>query len=75
MFGSRGLETETSWVGGVRKSYGTSGSARIDVLDMGAGVAYDYKFTINSPALTTRQTNHILDNGPRGLTAVIEVNP
>ncbi|MGL4108490.1 polymorphic toxin-type HINT domain-containing protein [Clostridium sp. LP20] len=76
MFGDRGLRTETTWLGGNAATYGTKGSARIDVLDTINNTAYDYKFTIRpGKGLSKRQTNKIFNNGPSYLQYVKEVNP
>lgn len=74
MFGDRGLRTETSWVNGKIKPYGTKGSVRIDVLDIANKTAYDYKFTIYpGQGLKQSQINKILDN--TSVKYVKEVNP
>lgn len=76
MFGDRGLRTETTWLGGNPATYGTKGSARIDVLDTINNTAYDYKFTIRpGRGLSQRQINKIFNNGPSYLQYVKEVNP
>jgi len=76
MFGSRGLETEVSYVGGVPKGYGTKGSVRLDVWDKNARVVYDYKFTTNpGKGLTTSQISKIVKEGPKSIAQILEVNP
>jgi RHS repeat-associated protein len=74
LFGSRGLETEVSFLNGVRVPYGTAGSVRLDVLEAGAQTAFDYKFVLNPPGLRTGQVTRILNNVP-GIQQVIEINP
>ncbi|MBK7774713.1 MAG: RHS repeat-associated core domain-containing protein [Sandaracinaceae bacterium] len=74
MFGDRGLRTEISFLGRVQVRYGTRGSARIDVLDELANIAYDFKFTIRPPGMSARQISHIQSQGPLGVR-VVEVNP
>jgi RHS repeat-associated protein len=75
IYGDRGLRTETTWLNHNQVSYGTKGAPRIDVHDVNANWAYDYKFTLNPPALKPAQTQRILNHGPRGLGGVTEVNP
>ena len=74
IYGSRGLQTEVSYSGGFPVKYGTSGSARVDVLDLANGVAYDYKFVLRPPGLKPAQINKILRNVP-GINKVVEINP
>jgi RHS repeat-associated protein len=74
LFGNRGLETEVSFLNGVRVPYGTAGSVRIDVLEAGAQSVFDYKFVLNPPGLRTGQVTRILNNVP-GIQHVIEINP
>lgn len=67
--------TESSWKNGsLAKHYGEKGSVRIDVLDVNAGVAYDYKFTVKPNSLTPAQIQKIKTHGPSGVS-VVEVNP
>ena len=80
VYGDRGLRTETSWKNHRQVSYGTKGSARIDVLDTANNCAYDYKFTINpGKGLGQRQVNKIRNNGPltngSRIRYVKEINP
>jgi hypothetical protein len=78
MFGSRGLQTETSWANRTPVSYGTKGSSRLDVLDTNSGVVFDYKFVMPSHfggGLRARQRNTIMANGPQNIIQVIEINP
>ena len=75
IYGDRGLRTETTWLRGRRETYGTAGSIRIDVLDVKANWAFDYKFTTRPPALAPAQINRIMTHGPPGLRGVTEVNP
>ncbi|WLQ13235.1 FG-GAP-like repeat-containing protein [Hahella aquimaris] len=74
MFGQRGLQTEVSYRGRAQTTYGRKGSVRLDVYDVAARIAYDYKFVTNPPGLSTRQINKITANALPG-TRVIEVNP
>jgi hypothetical protein len=73
-YGNRGLETEVSFLNNARVPYGTRGSVRLDVLDSGNGIVYDYKFVLNPPGLTQSQVNRITSNVP-GINSVIEINP
>ena len=73
IYGKRGIETEVSFLGGSRVPYGTPGSVRLDVLDNGVGIAYDYKFVLNPPGLTWGQTTRVLNNAP--VKQLIEINP
>ena len=75
IYGDRGLKTETTWLNGVQYPYGTKGAPRIDVLDVNANWAYDYKFTVTPPGLSPGQTQRIMTHGPAGLQGVLEVNP
>lgn len=75
IYGDRGLRTETTWLNHNQVTYGTKGASRIDVLDVNANRAYDYKFTINRPGLLPAQSQRIISHGPRGLGGVIEINP
>ncbi|MFD8079149.1 RHS repeat-associated core domain-containing protein [Streptomyces sp. NPDC059718] len=74
VFGNRGLETEVSFLNGVRVPHGTAGSVRVDVLDAANGTVYDYKFVLRPPGLRTGQINRILAHVP-GIRNVLEVNP
>jgi len=74
IYGQRGLVTESTWLNGAARKYGTAGAVRIDVLDTTARLAYDYKFTIRPPGLTPGRIQQILTHGPN-LNGVIEVNP
>jgi hypothetical protein len=72
----RGLETEGSWLAGRPAPYGTKGSARLDVWDPSSGTVYDYKFVGNpGQGLGATQVQKIMQNGPGGITSVVEVNP
>jgi hypothetical protein len=73
MFGYRGLETEVSYLNGLRVPYGTAGSVRLDVLEAASRSAYDYKFVLSPPGLRAGQVTRILQNAP--VTRVIEINP
>lgn len=74
LYGDRGLRGEISFMNRRVVPYGTKGSARIDVLDVNANIAYDYKFVVRPPGLSPRQVAKIQTHGPRGVT-VREVNP
>ena len=74
IYGDRGLKTEVSYKGRKQVTYGTSGSARIDVLDTNANASFDYKFVGNPPGLNSRQASRIQTEGPLGVT-VTEINP
>jgi len=74
LFGQRGLRTEVSFLNGGEVKYGRPGSVRIDVWNVAAKVAYDYKFVRQPPGLLPGQTQRIQAHGPPGIT-VIEVNP
>jgi hypothetical protein len=71
--GPRGLDTEVSYAGNVHVPYGFPGSARVDVLDLADGIAYDYKFVLRPPGLEHWQMDKIKNNVP-GIQ-VLEVNP
>ena len=72
MFGARGLLTEVSFLEGERVEYGTSGSARLDVMDVRTREIWDYKFGVRG--LTPAQRLKILNQGPAG-ALVAEVRP
>ena len=70
----RNCRTEVSFLNRQVERYGRPGSVRIDVWNVAAKVAYDYKFVRQPPGLLPGQTQRIQAHGPPGIT-VIEVNP
>jgi hypothetical protein len=58
MYGSRGLETEVSFLNGGAVPYGTAGSVRLNVFEVATGTAWDYKFTLN-PILSASRVQRI----------------
>lgn len=72
LFGSRGLVAEVSYLEGERVEYGTSGSARLDVMDIQTREVWDYKF--GARGLSPAQRLKILIQGPAG-ALVREVRP
>ena len=72
LFGSRGLVAEVSYLEGERVEYGTSGSARLDVMDVRTREVWDYKF--GARGLSPGQRLKILIQGPAG-ALVREVRP
>jgi hypothetical protein len=70
MYGNRGLVTESSWLNGNSVTYGTTGSVRLDVLDINSGAVWDYKFGVSG--VTPAQQLKIMTHGP-GVTSVTEV--
>lgn len=73
IYGSRGLQTETSWLGNAPAKYGTSGSTRLDVWEPATGTVFDYKF--GNAVLSPAQVNKITTQGPLGVQQVISVHP
>ena len=69
------LQTEQSFLGGRRVSYGTPGSSRPDVFDRTTGRVFDYKFTRNpnSPISQAQQARN-LANVP-GVTSQTAIHP
>lgn len=74
IYGDRGLVTESTWLNGAARPYGTAGAVRIDVLDTTTNLAYDYKFTIRPPGLSQARIQQIMTHGSN-LSGVMEVNP
>ena len=72
MYGSRGLETEISFLNGGAVNYGTRGSVRLDVFESATGTAWDYKFILNR-SLSASRLQRILNNAP--VNNVIPVGP
>jgi len=69
------LVAERSYVGGVRRSYGTPGSARPDVYNRTTGEIFDYKFTRNpNPQISPRQQARNQANVPF-VTRQIAIHP
>jgi hypothetical protein len=73
IYGNRGLQTETSWLGNAPATYGTRGSARLDVWEPATGTVFDYKF--GNAVLSPSQVNKITTQGPLGVQQVIQVKP
>jgi RHS repeat-associated protein len=73
IYGQRGLQTETSWLGNAPATYGTRGSARLDVWEPATGTVFDYKF--GNAVLSPAQVNKITTQGPLGVRQVIKVKP
>jgi hypothetical protein len=46
-----------------------------DVTDITNGTAYDFKFTLNKPALTQNRIDQLLFHGPKWVKTVQEINP
>ena len=65
-YGDRGLVAERSFLNRNWVEYGTSGSVRLDVLDVNTNAVWEYKFGVTpmSPAQEAR----ILMHGPRGVS-------
>jgi len=74
MYGSRGLQTEASYLNGQAVPYGTKGSVRLDVFEPSTGSIWDYKFTPN-PSLPGSRVQRIINNGPAGINSVDAVGP
>ncbi|NUK10469.1 Teneurin-1 [Streptomyces lunaelactis] len=74
IFDDRGLILEESYLNRRPVSHGTKGSARPDVYDQGAGIAYDYKFTKNPPGIGKTQWDKNANHVP-GLQLTIPVVP
>ncbi|MFP4055133.1 MAG: hypothetical protein ACLFV7_14840 [Phycisphaerae bacterium] len=72
MYGDRGLVVERSFLGGGEVPYGTSGSVRLDVLDLNTRAVWDHKF--GAGGLRPAQELKIFTHGP-GVTSVKEVRP
>ena len=72
MYGNRGLVTESSWLGGETATYGTKGSARLDVLDMNSGAVWDYKFGLTP--MSAAQRAKITLQGPPSITSITELH-
>jgi hypothetical protein len=72
MYGDRGLVVERSFLGGSEVPYGTSGSVRLDVLDLNTRAVWDYKF--GASGLRLAQELNIFTHGP-GVISVKEVRP
>ncbi|GAA5130436.1 RHS repeat-associated core domain-containing protein [Luteolibacter yonseiensis] len=72
MYGSRGLQTEVSFLNGNAVNYGTAGSVRLDVFEAATSTAWDYKFTLH-PTLSPSRVQRIIDNSP--VNTVIPVGP
>jgi RHS repeat-associated protein len=74
MYGSRGLQTEVSYLNGQAVPYGTKGSVRLDVYEPSTGSIWDYKFTPN-PTLPASRVQRIINQGPSGINSVDAVGP
>jgi RHS repeat-associated protein len=74
MYGSRGLQTEVSYLNGKAVPYGTRGSVRLDVYEPSTGRVWDYKFTTN-PSLSGSRVQRIINNGPAGINTVDAIGP
>ncbi|MES2735661.1 MAG: RHS repeat-associated core domain-containing protein [Verrucomicrobiota bacterium] len=74
LYGSRGLQTEASYLNGQAVPYRTKGSVRLDVYEPSTGSVWDYKFTPN-PSLPASRVQRIINNGPAGINSVDAVGP
>ncbi len=73
IYGQRGLQTETSWLGNAPVTYGAKGSVRLDVWEPATGIVYDYKF--GNAILSPAQVSKISTQGPVGIQQIIPVRP
>ncbi|MES2506455.1 MAG: RHS repeat-associated core domain-containing protein [Verrucomicrobiota bacterium] len=74
LYGSRGLQTEASYLNGQAVPYRTKGSVRLDVYEPSTGSVWDYKFT-PTPSLPASRVQRIINNGPAGINSVDAVGP
>jgi RHS repeat-associated protein len=78
LYGSRDMVAEVSYLHQVRVPYGTKGGIRIDVLDLNANVAHDYKFVmpwLRTGRLSRRQLRMIWTHGPQGVAVASPIYP